>query len=428
MESIFDYRREHTNLWLYAMGKGVSILGSSVYSFAIGLYVLVLTGSALNYAATIMLSVIPMVLISPIAGVFADRLPKKLVVVSMDLANGLLFLVLYGLSAAKPLTLGVIYTSTVLLNVFTTFFGISMEAAKPSLVSKGKLIKLNALGKLIDSSASIVGPMLGGIVFALVDIRSFILFNGISFIFSAFTECFIDYTYNRDDRLEAVDLTQRTINKGSVLGGLKRDFIEGWQTFKGSKRILELFIIFVSLNFVFGFSVNVPGPFMINTILKLPARFFGFINGLFPLGLVIGTLSVERVMKHVDYKKLLTLMNALIAALAMCIGLPVLTLRFLFPMMVYTFYYGVLYFLMGVAVAYVDVPIMTLLQTEISSAHLGRVLSIIMSLVKIVLPVALIASGFLIGILPIVLIPILGGLFPLVYSIFKLLSKQSASI
>lgn len=428
MESIYHDRREHTNLWLYAMGKGVSILGSSVYSFAIGLYVLVLTGSALNYATTIMLSVIPMVLISPIAGVLADRLPKKTVVVSMDLANGILFLVLYGISTTKPLTLGVIYTSTVLLNVFTTFFGISMESAKPSLVSKGKLIKLNALGKLIDSSASIVGPMLGGIVFALVDIRSFILFNGVSFIFSAFTECFIDYAFNHNDRLEAADLTQRPINEVSILGGLKRDLIEGWETFKGSKRILELFLIFVSLNFVFGFSVNVPGPFMINTILKLPARSFGFINGLFPLGLVIGTLSVEKVMKHVDYKKLLTLMNALIAALAMCIGLPALTRHFMFPMMAYTFYYGVLYFLMGVAVAYVDVPLMTLLQTEISSAHLGRVLSIIMSLVKIVLPVALIASGFLLGILPIVLIPILGGLFPLVYSIFKLLSKQSASI
>jgi hypothetical protein len=46
-----------------------------------------------------------------------------------------------------------------------------------------------------------------------------------------------------------------------------------------------------------------------------------------------------------------------------------------------------------------------------------------MSLVKIVLPVALIASGFLIGILPIVLIPILGGVLPFVYSIFKLFSK-----
>lgn len=413
VKTIFD-RRENTNIWLYATGKGVSILGSSIYSFAIGLYVLFLTGSALNYATTIMLSVIPMVLISPIAGVLADRLPKKTVVVSMDLANGLLFLLLYWFSATNPLSLGIIYTSTVLLNFFTTFFGISMESAKPRLVSQDKLIRLNAIGKLIDSSASIVGPMLGGIVFALIDIRSFILFNGISFIFSAFTECFIDYQFHANQ-------PNLHIKKASNFGNLKQDLLEGWHIFAGSKRILELFLVFVSLNFVLGFSVNVPGPYIINTILKLPSSAFGLINGLFPIGLIIGTLSVEKVMKRMDYKKLLNLMNAFIALLAMTIGLPVLTVHFLLPVTAYTAFYGTVYFLMGVAIAYVDVPIMTLLQTEISGEHLGRVLSIVMSLVKIVLPIALITSGLLIGILPIVLIPILGGMVSFVYSIFRVL-------
>ena len=63
---------ENRNIYLFASGKAVSILGSSIFSFAIGLYVLKLTGSALNYAMTLMLSVIPMVVISPIAGVIAD--------------------------------------------------------------------------------------------------------------------------------------------------------------------------------------------------------------------------------------------------------------------------------------------------------------------------------------------------------------------
>jgi len=405
---------ERLNLWLYATGKGVSILGSSIYSFAIGLYVLKLTGSALNYATTLMLSVIPMVLISPLAGVIADRLPKKRIVVGMDVINGLLFLTLYFITATSPLTLSIIYVSTVLLNIFTTLFGLGMEAAKPTLVSPDKLIRINAMGKLIDSSSAIIGPMLGGIVFALIDIRLFLLFNALSFLFSAFTECFIKY----DLFLNRVG--DEGANQTPNHQPFKQDFIIGWQTFKGSRLIVELFFVFVSLNFVLGFSVNVPGPYIINTVLKLPSTAFGFINGLFPVGLIIGTLTVESLMNRMSYKKLLIVMNAFIAILAMLIGLPALAVSASLPVVAFVAYYSTLHFLMGVAIAYVDVPMMTLMQKEIPSALLGRVISIVMSLVKIVLPLALLASGALIGRLPLVVIPIIGGSISLAYSLYLL--------
>ena len=100
---------ENRNIYLFASGKAVSILGSSIFSFAIGLYVLKLTGSALNYAMTLMLSVIPMVVISPIAGVIADRVSKKWLVSGMDFINSILFAALFILSIYRELTLPVIY-------------------------------------------------------------------------------------------------------------------------------------------------------------------------------------------------------------------------------------------------------------------------------------------------------------------------------
>ncbi|MDW7660206.1 MAG: MFS transporter [Bacillota bacterium] len=265
-------KKEIRNINLFTSGKAVSILGSSIYSFAISLYVLKITGSALNFATTLMLSVVPMVIISPIAGVIADKVPKKWLVVGMDLANGLLFTLLYLYSINVTLSLPIIYASTVLLNVFTTFFGIGMEAAKPSLVTSEKLIKLNSLSKLIDSSAAILGPVVGGIVFALVDIRLFILFNAFSFVFSAITEWFIDYNFNSDDAEETDATDVKTT-------GFANDLKEGWQFFSRNKSILELFFVFVSLNFLLGFSVNVPAPYIINQMLKMPSSSFGIING-----------------------------------------------------------------------------------------------------------------------------------------------------
>lgn len=419
MDAIISFKpKEYRNLVLFGAGKSVSIFGTSIYSFAIGLYVLELTGSALNFATTIMLGIIPMVLISPVAGVVADRIPKKWLVVGMDLANGCLFFVLYGLALSGHFNLFAIYVSTVLLNVLTTFFGIGIEAAKPNLVMPDKRVKLNALGKLIDSSAAILAPILGGMIYAFLSIEVFILINGVSFILSALSEWFIDYGFYSTQDKDQVE--------GQLKTTFKKDLIEGGRYFFASKGLMELFYVFVSLNFLLGFSVNVPGPYIMNQMLKLPSEAFGLICALFPVGLIIGTLTVEKWMKRFKFKALLIVMNGFIALIASIIGLPTLFSSQLSTDF-YIVYYGGIHLLMGISIAYVDVPIMTILQDEIPEALRGRVLSLLMSLVKVVLPVALILSGYMINRIPLVFIPIIGSSIAFGYSLY-LLNKFKRAI
>lgn len=419
METIYEnycVKKERSNLLLFAAGKGVSIFGASIYSFVIGLHVLSLTGSALNFAMTLMLGIIPMVLISPIAGVIADRIPKKWLVVGMDVSSGLLFLFLFILTSRISFTLPMIYVSTVLINIFATFFGVGIESCKPNLVTPNKLIRLNAIGKLIDSSSAILGPILGGIVYAMFDIRAFILFSSISFLTSAFTEWFIDYTYYLPPKIDVHSNREST--------SFRTDFIEGSRYFFSSKSILELFFVFVSLNFLLGFSVNVPGPYIINELLDLPPKAYGVINAMFPVGLIIGTLTVEKMMKRYEFRLLLITMNAFIAILASLVGLPML-----FPIyddyMLYVAFYGTLFLLMGIAIAYVDVPVMMILQTEVPEALRGRVISLLGSLVKVILPVALLLSGAMVGKLHIALLPVMGATIAFSYSAYLLLKKYS---
>ena len=402
---------ENRNIYLFASGKAVSILGSSIFSFAIGLYVLKLTGSALNYAMTLMLSVIPMVVISPIAGVIADRVSKKWLVSGMDFINSILFAALFILSIYRELTLPVIYIAIVLLNVFTTFFGIGIETAKPALVSSEKLIRINSLSKLIDSSATVLGPVIGGVVYAFVDIRALILFSSIAFMISAVSEWFIDYEFNLERRL--YENHEKSEENKSILS----DIIEGWKFFSGNRSLLQLFFLFFMLNMLLGFSVNVPLPYIINEVLRFSSSRFGMINSMFPIGLIIGTLTVEYVMKRIEFRKLLILMNILISIMASAIGLPVIlgldsgmSLAF----------YCIVNIIIGIAIAYVDVPVMTILQNEVPRELLGRVLSLIMSLVKAMLPVALLCSGALTSRMPVQLIPAAGAVIPFIYSIFML--------
>lgn len=192
----FSKNKEFLNVFLFSIANFISLFGTSVYNFAISLYVLKLTGSGLNFATTLTISILSTVLINPFAGVLADKIDKKLLAVITDILNGILLLALYILTVKHTLNLPMIYVSTFFLNVFSTVYGITIEAAKPNLVSSKLLISINSINKIIESISSIVGPMVGGIIFALIDIRLFIIINAFSFGVSASLEIFINFNFN----------------------------------------------------------------------------------------------------------------------------------------------------------------------------------------------------------------------------------------
>ncbi len=389
------------NLILFITGKGVSVFGSSIYTFAISLYVLKMTGSALNFATTVLLGILPMILFAPFAGILTDRFSKKKLIVITDTLNGLLFLTLFIISAKNPLTLMIIYTTTVLLSLFSTLFMVSMEAAKPSLVSAEKLLKINAISKMIDSLSAILGPILGGIAFALFDIRFFILINAVSFIFSAFTEMFFKF-----NSTHAINLD---IKKNSLWDELR----EGIQYLKASEELKKLTSVFIFINFFLGFAIQVPLPYIVNTLLKLSPEWYGIINSAFPVGLIMGSIIVEKIMSKFNYNGILMSMVLIMSICSILIGAP---LFISWAPSEIGFLYCLIMFVFGIAIALIDIPISYILQDTVPEYIRGRILSLISSLVKIFLPLGLILSGILVQSISAYYLPILGGALALLYS------------
>ncbi len=185
--------REVSNYLLFCAGKFISVIGSAVYTFAIGLYVLKLTGSGLSYAMTLICGYLPIILFAPFSGVLVDKLDKKKIVVITDLLNGLLFISVFAICQITNISLWIVYISTFVSSSLAVLFNTCIESAKPNLVSEEKLIGLNSVSSVINAISNILAPIVGGIVFVLVDIQAYILFNGISFIISALLEIFIDF-------------------------------------------------------------------------------------------------------------------------------------------------------------------------------------------------------------------------------------------
>ncbi|PEM28889.1 MFS transporter [Bacillus wiedmannii] len=397
--------QELRNICLYSIAKTVSIFGSSMYSFALGLYVLQITGSALNFAITLILGTIPMIILNPFAGVIADKVDKKKLVICMDLLSGCLLIAVYILSSYYGLNLFIIYTTTFFMTVFTTFFGIGLEAAKPNIVSKERLMSINSISKIIDSVSLILGPMLGGIVFSVFNIKTFIIINGISFILSGIALLFIHFR-----------LFEYNINEGNSKRGVNfiKDIKEGFSYLLEKESLKNTFHILISFNFFLGFAVTVPLPYIINTVLNLGSKQFGIIQGTFPVGMIIGAIVVKKITDCFSYSYLLKKLSSMLSVFMIILGIPVLFKSFEVNDLVFVITYCVVMIFLGFIIALIDIPLIYFMQNEIPDEYRGRVLSIGLSIGKMMLPIAMALSGLLLNYIPAYTIPIVGGFLYLI--------------
>lgn len=397
--------RESVNFLLFSSADFISQMGTAAYSFAMGLYVLKITGSGLSFALNLAFSIISTIIVIPFAGVLADRLDKKLISVIMDLMNGALLIELYLITMNINLNVPMIYISTFIINLLTSIYSISVEAAKPNLVSETRLLFLNSVNKILESSSSILGPMAGGIVFAFLDIRFFIIINGISFMISGFLELFIDFKYN---------LSNKRAEKEKV--DFVKDIMGGINYIKDKKYILDSFGVFIVLNFFIGLSINIPMPYIINNVLKLNSEYFGIIESAIPAGMILGAVMIKLTMEKYQYQKIIKSACVILSACMAAVGIPVILHYCISGQTVYLIYYIIVMIFTGTAISLIDIPVFNMLQRTIPDEFRGRVLSIGISTAKIVLPAALILAGALINTTPSYILPILGGIFLFIYS------------
>ncbi len=110
------------NIQVFAMGRLISLLGTYMYQFAAGLYVLKMTGSGTKFALTLIMGTLPRVILAPVAGVIADKFSRKSIVVVSDFLSGVILLLALLGSSGKVIGVNTIYISMVALTACNTFF------------------------------------------------------------------------------------------------------------------------------------------------------------------------------------------------------------------------------------------------------------------------------------------------------------------
>jgi MFS family permease len=167
---------------LWAAGF-VSELGDWVLRVALPVYVYGLTGSAAATAATFVIGLLPSLALSPVAGVLADRLDRRRVMVAVSLAQAAVLAPL--LAVDGPEQLWILNAVTAAQAALAALFEPARHALVPALVDPERLPAANGLIGLGENLARLAGAALGGILLAAGGLPAVLVADAVSFALAA---------------------------------------------------------------------------------------------------------------------------------------------------------------------------------------------------------------------------------------------------
>ncbi|WP_068776020.1 MFS transporter [Paenibacillus sp. FJAT-26967] len=155
---------------VFLFGQGISLFGSQLVQMAIIWHVTLETSSGIWVTILTLASFVPQMLISPIAGVWADRYNRKLIMILSDgvIAITTLLLALFMMSGnTGNEALPVIIIVSAIRSLGGGIHSPAVNAALPQIVPQEKLSRINGYNGTIQSIVQFVSPIAAGAIMAI---------------------------------------------------------------------------------------------------------------------------------------------------------------------------------------------------------------------------------------------------------------------
>ncbi len=267
------------NFTLLVLGQAGSLFGNYILRLALSMYVLEVTGSAAVFAAILSAAAVPMILLSPLGGILADRADRRNVMVALDALTGCAVLcAAFFLSREHAaLVTGVLL---VVLSVFGAFETPTVQACIPQMLSGDAIIKGNAVVNQVASISFLTAPVLGGMFYAAFGLKPVMYASVGCFFLTAFLECFIE----PGGRTRA--------EHGNFGDMVKEDLLKSIQFLtKERPDIMKLLMLAAGARFFVMGTILVGFPYMIRTVLGLEAQYYGAAESMLAAAVIAGSIA-----------------------------------------------------------------------------------------------------------------------------------------
>jgi len=260
------------------VGQASSIIGDAISMIALPFAILAMGGSVGQVGLVLAARAIPNALFLLVGGVWADRLPRRLVMLASDLVRGVLMLLVF---AALVTGFGGFWILVVLMALYgvgEAFFRPALSGVISQTVSPERLQEAYGLLATTPALGIAVGGAIGGLLVALISPAGAIAFDAATFGVSAIC------LWRMQTRGEPAPWRNRDF---------RSDLKEGWQAFS-SRSWLVVVVIGEVLYAVFVMpSIYAVGPVIADTELGGSSAWAAVISG-FGVGFLIGGLTAMR--------------------------------------------------------------------------------------------------------------------------------------
>lgn len=368
---------------LVVIGQIISLFGNAMIRFALPLYLLNLTGSSTLYGTVTACAFIPAILLSPIGGIVADRVNKKNIMVILDFFTAAV-IIAFSLLMNEVNLIVLVTITLMLLYGIASAYQPSVQASIPVLISQDNFMAANSVINTISSFASLIGPVLGGILYSAYGLEPILLVCAVCFIISAVMEIFIKIPFKR----QSLD--------GSILKMARTDFAKSIRFIRKEKPIIEkVLLVICGINLFLSAMIIVAIPYLITEVLNLDVvqanRFYGFAEGTLAMGGLIGGIGSGIFANKLVIKK----SGNLVIACALCV-FPIGFALILFSSRVINYVViTVCCFAIMVFSTIFTVQMMSFIQRETPQDLIGKVIAVILTVSMCAQPLGNVLYGVL---------------------------------
>jgi DHA3 family macrolide efflux protein-like MFS transporter len=350
------------------IGQAFSLLSSSAVQFSIIWWITVQTGSAMALTVASVVGLLPQAVIGPFAGVWIDRYNRKTIMIFADSAVAISSLVL-GLSFffTTP-SLIFIYFILFIRALGETFHKPTMQAVIPQLVPENQLTKAGGLGQMVQSACSMVGPMLGAFLMSITTLQYAMLVDVFGAVLAVLT-------------LSSVKIAKHamTSTKLSIIADMK----QGIRALKSNKALMKVSIPILLSTIVF-VPMGTLLPLMVREYFNGTAWHNGIVQTLFSSGMLIAAIVISITG---GIRKQFLMISVGIFTLGVCSfigGILPASGFWLFCIVI---------FVMGTTGMLSNIPFTAYIQKTIPPQNLGKVISLVTSVMSFAAPIGMFIAG-----------------------------------
>lgn len=265
-------------MWI---GQFVSLMGSAMTGFAIPIYIFGETERVRELALLGLAFMLPLIILSPVAGALVDRSNRKLMMMLSDVAAGLTTIAVLILVSNDALEIWHLYITNAINGAFQTFQWPAYSAAISMMVPKEQYGRASGLMGLAENGSGIFAPLLAGTLLGLIGLEGILLIDVITFVFAVGTLLFIH-----------VPQPPQTVEGQAGQGSLLRESAYGFQYIWRRPSLLGLQLVFLLGNFVASLAFTTLAA-MILYRTNQNAQIFGLVSSAGAAGGLVGGLVMS---------------------------------------------------------------------------------------------------------------------------------------